>query len=61
MSRFKTSLVLLTKVRVRLVAGQTGQGHPLVSSLVPSILRDNWKRHWDSRVLTFVREPNNLI
>jgi hypothetical protein len=46
---------------VCLVAGQLGQGHPLVSSLAPPILRDNRGQHWDSPVPTLDPEPNNLI
>jgi hypothetical protein len=48
-------------LRVRLVAGQPGQGRLLASSLVPPILRDNWGQHMDSPVLTLDPEPNNLI
>jgi hypothetical protein len=40
------------ELRVCLVAGQTGQGRLLLSSLVPPILRYNWGRHWNSLVLT---------
>jgi hypothetical protein len=48
-------------VKVCLVVGQSGQGHPLPSSLVPPILRDNWGQHWDSPVPIPDPEPNNHI
>jgi hypothetical protein len=58
---FSNTSYICGSTRVSLVAGQPGQGRPLVSSLVPPILRDNWGQHWDSLVLALDSEPNNLI
>jgi hypothetical protein len=38
-----------------------GQRRPTASSLVPLILRDNWRQHWDKLISTPDPEPNNLI
>jgi hypothetical protein len=58
---FSNTSYICGSTRVSLVAGQPGQGRPLVSCLVPPILRDNWGQHWDSLVLALDSEPNNLI
>jgi hypothetical protein len=53
--------VLWWKLAMCLVVGQPEQGRPLPSSLVPSILRDNWGQHWYSPVPIPDPEPNNHI
>lgn len=52
------------KFRTRLVAGQrrTGRaGTSATSSLVPPILRDNWKQYWNSSVYTPDTKQTNLF